>query len=136
MTSYIPADLRRTAIDRAGGACEYCRIRESDTFLGFQIDHVISEKHGGETVEANLAVACTYCNRFKGTDVGSVIKSTGEFTRFFNPRIDAWDDHFRWNGLLIIAKTPIGEGTSTILKFNLPERILEREAIQDALDSG
>ena len=41
------AELRRVAIERAAGRCEYCRIRETDTFLGCQIDHVIPEKHIG-----------------------------------------------------------------------------------------
>jgi hypothetical protein len=105
-------------------------IKESDTFLGFQIDHVISEKHGGLTIDANLAFACAFCNRFKGTDVGSITRSTNEFTRFFNPRIDRWSDHFKWDGDLIATLTPIGEVTCAILKFNMPDRILEREAIR------
>jgi hypothetical protein len=32
----------------------------------------------------------------------------------------------------IVPLTPIGETTCTILKFNDPDRILEREAIGDA----
>ncbi len=32
MTSYSSSDLRRLVIERAAGRCEYCRIRESDTF--------------------------------------------------------------------------------------------------------
>ncbi len=88
MTSYIPVDLRRLVIERAAGRCEYCRIRESDTFYGCQIDHIIAEKHSGATVESNLAYTCAFCNRFEGADIGSIAKSTGEFVRFFNPRSD------------------------------------------------
>jgi len=132
MTSYIPAELRRLVAERAAGRCEYCRIKESDTFYGCQIDHIIAEKHDGETVESNLAFTCTYCNRFKGTDIGSIARSTGQFTRFFNPRTDQWADHFRFQNFEIIATTPIGEATSNILKFNEPDRILERDAINDS----
>ncbi len=65
MTSYIPAELRRLVAERAAGRCEYCRIKESDTFYGCQIDHIIAEKHDGETIESNLAFTCTYCNRHR-----------------------------------------------------------------------
>jgi len=131
MTSYIPAELRRLVMERAAGRCEYCRIKELDTFYGCQIDHIIAEKHDGETVESNLAYTCTFCNRFKGTDIGSIAKSSGEFTRFFNPRTDKWSEHFRFQNVKILAQTPIGEATSNILKFNDPDRILEREAINN-----
>jgi hypothetical protein len=60
MTSYISSDLRRLVIERAAGRCEYCRIRESDTFYGCQIDHIIAEKHHGATIESNLALTCAY----------------------------------------------------------------------------
>ena len=135
MTTYISAEIRRTVTKRAAGRCEYCRMRESDTFLGFQIDHVISEKHGGKTVESNLALACIFCNRFKGTDIGSIADSTGEFTRFFNPRVDRWSEHFTFQVFRIVAMTPVGETTCAILKFNDPDRILEREAIHDLNDA-
>ncbi len=69
MTSYIPAELRRLVAERAAGRCEYCRIKDSDTFYGCQIDHIIAEKHDGETVESNLAFTCTYCNRFKALPI-------------------------------------------------------------------
>jgi hypothetical protein len=130
MTSYVSAALRRLVEARAGHLCEYCLIHEDDTYLGCQVDHVIAEKHGGLTDAENLGYACTFCNRAKGTDIGSIAPSTGEFTRFFNPRIDHWGDHFRLNGVLIEARTPIGEVTVIILNFNEAERILERETLQ------
>ncbi|MFM9061683.1 MAG: HNH endonuclease [Pirellula sp.] len=115
--------------ERAGGRCEYCRILESDTFYGCQIDHIIAEKHHGVTVESNLALTCAYCNRYKGTDIGSIAKSTGQYVRFFNPRTDHWFEHFRFVRFEILPLTPIGETTSTILRFNDPDRVFEREAI-------
>ena len=131
MTTYIPKEVRDVVIERGAGRCEYCLIKESDTFVGCQIDHIISEKHNGQTVEENLAYACAYCNRFKGSDIGSIATSTGEFTRFFNPRTDLWKEHFELSDFRISPLTPIGETTSQILKFNETDRILEREAIND-----
>ena len=132
MTTYVPADIRRIVVDRAGGRCEYCHIKESDTFCGCQIDHIISEKHSGQTIELNLAYTCAFCNRFKGSDIGSIAGSTGEFTRFYNPRIDLWAEHFEFIEFRIVPLTPIGETTAQILKFNELDRVLERQAIQDA----
>jgi len=66
---------------RAGHVCEYCLIHANDVFVGCQVDHIISEKHGGPTVSVNLAFACSYCNRQKGSDVGSIDKVTGQFIR-------------------------------------------------------
>jgi 5-methylcytosine-specific restriction endonuclease McrA len=58
------------------------------------MEHVIAEKHGGTTTADNLALACPYCNRAKGSDLGSLDPETGQLTPFFNPRIDVWQEHF------------------------------------------
>ena len=79
MVSYISESLRRLVTTRACGICEYCLIHEDDTFFGCEIDHIISLKHGGETVESNLAYACLACNRHKGTDIGSVLADRAGF---------------------------------------------------------
>ena len=129
MSSYVSADLRRLVVSRAGGLCEYCLIDEADTFLGCQVDHVISEKHGGSTEAQNLAYACTFCNRAKGSDIGSIAQSTRAFTRFFDPRRDHWGDHFRLRGARIEPRTPVGEATVRVLGFNEAERVLERRAL-------
>lgn len=128
MTSYVNAELRRTIVARADRLCEYCLIHEADTWLGCQVDHVISEKHGGETSAENLAYACVYCNRSKGTDLGSISKEGG-LVRFFNPRVDRWRDHFFITSPRIEGITEIGEVTVRVLNLNSVERLLEREAL-------
>lgn len=60
MTSYVATELRRFVVARANRLCEYCLIHERDTTLGCQVDHVIAEKHGGDTVAENLSFACTF----------------------------------------------------------------------------
>jgi hypothetical protein len=129
MTSYVNAGLRHLVESRAHHACEYCLIRESDTYLGCQVDHVVSEKHGGATDAGNLAYSCTPCNRAKGTDIGSI--SDGRvFVRFYNPRIDRWYEHFRIRGPIIEPLTAVGEVTVKILSLNARERVIEREVLQ------
>jgi hypothetical protein len=126
---YVSAELRRLVAWRADNRCEYCLIREEDTFFGCEVDHVVSTKHGGATAEDNLAYACVVCNRRKGSDLGSLSRRTGELIRFFNPRRDEWADHFQLSGARIEPRTEAGEVTSIIFGFNDEERILEREEL-------
>jgi hypothetical protein len=126
MDRYLPTELRLLVAQRADYLCEYCLIHEEDTFVGCQVDHIISLKHGGNTEAANLAYACACCNRNKGSDIGSIIWRTGEFIRFFNPRTDRWADHFYLEGTLIQPRSDIGEATARILWFNTSARVLER----------
>lgn len=132
MSSYVPVELRRLTVARANGLCEYCLIHEEDTFLGCQVEHIISEKHGGLTTAENLAYACVLCNRYKGSDLGSIDWKTGELVRFFNPRIDNWSAYFSLKDETLHPLTPIGEVTATILQFNTPERLLERRLLREA----
>ncbi|MEZ4712820.1 MAG: HNH endonuclease [Caldilineaceae bacterium] len=94
-TTYISAQLRRFVVQRAHDLCEYGLIHADDTYWGCQVDHIISEKHGGDTEAQNLAHACVFCNRNKGSDVGSITQH-GQFVRFFNhasihgPKISSW----------------------------------------------
>lgn len=127
MSSYVSPELRRLVAQRADGLCEYCLVHESDTYLGCQVDHIVSEKHGGPTDPQNLAYACTFCNRAKGSDIGSATQA-GKFCRFFNPRTDDWADHFELHGVRIKPRTDVGEVTARILELNTVERLLERQA--------
>jgi len=128
-SSTISKSLRELVSFRADRLCEYCLIHEDDTFFGCEVDHIMSLKHGGPTEEDNLAFACLFCNRHKGTDVGSILADTGEFIRFLNPRQDKWAHNFRLEGALIKPVTDIGTVTASILGFNIGERILERETL-------
>jgi hypothetical protein len=104
-------------------------MAEADRSSSYQVDHIISVKHGGSTTPDNLAYACIFCNLQKGSDLGSIVWRTGELVRFFNPRRDFWGDHFRLDGTLIQPLTDIGEVTARILDFNSEDRILERQAL-------
>ncbi|MBI2531083.1 MAG: HNH endonuclease [Deltaproteobacteria bacterium] len=130
MSSYINAALRQLVATRADYLCEYCLIHEEDSFFGCEVDHIISEKHGGQTEAENLAYACAFCNRSKGSDVGSLVQRTGAFVRFFNPRTDLWADDFALVGVTMIALSDVGEVTVRILDLNNSERLFERQALQ------
>ena len=122
---YIPDAWRKLVADRAYHLCEYCLIHEEDTILTCPIDHIVSLKHGGLHHPDNLAYSCVFCNRNKGADVGTFL-STNRIVRFFNPRLEKWQSHFRLDEALILPKTDIGEATVKILGFNEVDRIIER----------
>lgn len=126
-TVHIPAELRRQVQARAEGRCEYCRAPAELGFHAHQVDHIIAQKHGGETVSANLAMSCIACNQFKGSDLASLDPANQELTALFHPRQHVWLDHFELRGLFIIPKTATGRVTVKLLQFNAPERIIERE---------
>lgn len=53
--------------------------------MPFHVDHVIAEKHRGETVLENLAWACFSCNMHKGPNIAGIDPVTGETVRLFRP---------------------------------------------------
>jgi hypothetical protein len=126
---YLSQELRREVADRAQHICEYCLISEQDTAFGCSVDHIISIKHGGSSSVENLAYACVFCNRYKGSDIGSILWDTQEFLRFFNPRKDHWGDHFQLNQAIIYPLTGIGSVTLQILGMNDPDRLQERQIL-------
>ena len=76
-----------------------------------------------------LALACVFCNRYKGSDIASLTPETGELVRLYNPRTDRWSEHFRIHGVVIEPLTKIGEVTVRILQMNNDDQILEREVL-------
>jgi len=126
--THIAAALRRKVHARASLRCEYCMIHEDDCFLGCEVDHIISEKHGGTTDEMNLAFCCFYCNRHKGSDL-STLGAKGRLIRLFNPRKDLWEEPFAFQALHIIGISSIGKATAKLLRFNDPARLEERAAM-------
>ena len=127
--SYVSANLRRLVTQRAGNKCEYCQFPQTASLFAFEMEHIIAEKHDGITEAGNLALSCPCCNRFKGTDLGSIDPETRQLTAFFNPRLQQWSDHFRPEEGIIMPLTPEGRVTAKILQFNLLERILERKQL-------
>jgi HNH endonuclease len=115
---YISQELRRLVTTRADHLCEYCLIHEKDTAFGCAVDHIISLKHGGSTDADNLAYACVFCNRFKGSDIGSIVWQTKEFIRFYNPRGDYWLEHFCLQSAAIEALRDLQTNTLPVIELS------------------
>jgi len=126
--TYIPSALRQLVYERANGCCEYCLISEDVSFAKHEIDHVMAEKHGGLTVEENLALSCTIYNKHKGSDIASIDNETGEIVPLFNPHRDIWSEHFRLENGIFIGLTPNARATIRLLQINSLMRIEERRA--------
>lgn len=124
--SYVSSEIRRQVIERAGNRCEYCHAPQLASLFSFEMEHILSEKHGGLSDLDNLALACPFCNRAKGSDVGSFDRVTSKFVPFFNPRSQDWWEHFALSGPEIIPLTAEGRVTVIILQLNQPERLSER----------
>jgi hypothetical protein len=124
--------LRQLVWDRAGDTCKYCRLPQRFDILPFQIDHIIAVKHHGQTAADNLALCCYNDNTHKGPNIAGIDPPTGQVTRLFNPRRDAWHDHFAWNGPELVGRSPIGRTTIDVLNINLPERVEHRRLLIQA----
>ena len=99
----IPAHLHRVVARRARGCCEYCGLSQDGQEARLHIDHVMPIVHGGETVAENLALACVSCSLRKAAKQCALDPETGDEASLFNPRIDSWESHFRWDGVRVLG---------------------------------
>ena len=129
----MDAALRRTVRERAGHRCEYCRLRRSEApFLTFHVEHVTAKQHVDDDSLENLALACPFCNRFKGPNLTTVDPTSRQIVRLFNPREDEWDDHFDFDGAFIVGLSPVGTATVRLLQMNSRRRVeMRAELLED-----
>lgn len=132
-SKHIPEKLRIDVAQRADYRCEYCRRPESDSFIRYQINHIISRKHGGLTVSENLAHACVLCNGTKGADIGTVLQDENTFVRLFHPRKHVWAEHFEVIEGTLQPRSELVAATIKVLDLNNINRILER---LDLIEAG
>jgi hypothetical protein len=121
--------LQQQVWDRAGYACEYCRMPQHLDLLPFQIDHIIAVKHHGPTAAHNLALSCFSCNSYKGPNIAGLDPTSGAMTRLFHPRLDEWAMHFAWNGPELVGRSAIARTTIDVLNINLPDRVEHRRLL-------
>ena len=124
--------LERLVRQRADGRCEYCRLPQVWSRVPFEIDHITPRKHRGRTVQGNLALACYYCNVYKGPNLTGRDPDTGKITRLYHPRRHKWNYHFRFHGSTLISRTAIGRTTIDVLKINHPTIVALRGILMDA----
>lgn len=118
--TYIPEALRQKIIERAGNRCGYCQTQAEVIGQPMQIDHIIPEAAGGETVEENLWLACVPCNQYKGISTTALDPQSGQTVPLFNPSTQVWNEHFYWSedGTEVVGLTPTGRATIYALQLN------------------
>ena len=126
----MDAATRRFVRQRAQDRCEYCRLPQAaQPFVTFHIEHVRARVHGGSDDPENLCVACERCNAFKGTNLSGVDPKTGDLERLFDPRHQAWHEHFELRAALIVGLTATGRTTVSVLMVNEGRRVQLRAAL-------
>ncbi len=56
---------------------------------------------------------------------------TNKLVPLFNPRRHRWHRHFRWDGSLLVGRTPVGRVTVAVLEINLDHRVGFRQGLID-----
>jgi hypothetical protein len=123
--------LEELVWERAAHRCEYCRVAQEFDRLPFEIDHIIAQKHGGLARPSNLCLACFACNHHKGPCIAGRDRATKKLVPLFNPRRHKWHRHFRWDGPILIGRTPTGRATVAVLEINLAHRVAFRQGLID-----
>ena len=118
----IPAHLRQQVAEEARHRCGYCLTTEKYSGTRMHIEHIIPLAAGGSSERENLWLACALCNSYKGSRTHAPDPITGKTTPLFNPRTQAWSEHFAWSpdGTRIIGKTDCGRATVEALHLNNP----------------
>lgn len=136
--SDIPASVREKVVERAKNRCEYCRLAQAGQEAQFHIDHIRPRSASGETALDNLALACVSCSLRKAARVSAVDPEAGSVVPLFNPRTQAWSEHFQWSGNLLVGLTPTGRALIQALDMNrslilaIRKEELKRGRLQDS----
>jgi hypothetical protein len=133
MTS-ISDELRQVVAERAGHACEYCRLPDRLQVGSFELDHILPASRGGLLRSDNLAYACPHRNDRKWAHVDGQDAVTCRRVPLFHPRQDSWEDHFEWSNerlAQIVGKTAKGRATVVRLQLSHPELLeIRRELVK------
>src|SRR5262245_46301111 len=108
---------------RAGFACEYCGVTETDCGGELTVDHHHPQSLGGPDSPDNLVYCCWRCNLHKA----AYWPTASTDPLLWNPRDDPRDRHlFLLADGRVFARTPIGEFTLARLRLNRPALVAHR----------
>ena len=115
--------------DRANHRCEYCHAPELVFNFPFEVEHIIPVSREGADSEENLALACRSCNLRKGNRLSGIDPQSNTEVRFFNPRLEEWENHFQADGTSgkITGTTAIGRTTVNNLDMNSQLQVTARQ---------
>ena len=113
----LSAEKREQVRQRAGLACEYCGVTETNTAGLLTIDHFHPQSRGGSDDLGNLVYCCHACNGFKS----DYWPQEAGAPQLWNPRQEPAETHFTEmaDGQLITS-TERGRFTLNRLRLNRP----------------
>jgi hypothetical protein len=131
MGEKVRPQIRAAVSERAGGRCEYCQVSERFSAVSLSVDHIFPQSLGGDSTPDNLCLACQGCNNRKYTALEVPDPVTKRTVPLFNPRTQAWHDHFAWSSdsTTVIARTAIGRATLHRLRLNRSGVVSLRRAL-------
>lgn len=121
----VSADLRAQIRELDQCRCAYCHTPEALAVTPFEIDHILPQSAGGETIVDNLCLACPACNRYKGATLHVLVPDTRQRVPLYHPRRQIWSAHFFWSDdwTVLMSRTPIGSATIQALRINRSQMI-------------
>lgn len=119
----INAALRDEVRRRAGFACEYCRVTETEAGAELTIDHFLPVSKGGADTLDNLVYCCARCNEYKQ----DYSPETPSDPVLWNPRLEPASRHVveAEDGLLY-PLTAVGAFSIQRLRLNRPALVARR----------
>lgn len=116
----ISKKVKQLVADRAEHCCEYCLSQAKFSPDYFSIEHIIPSIKAGSNKLDNLEYSCLACNNHKFTAVSALDPLTGLEAPPYNPRLDNWNEHFRWSDDCseLIGISPTGRATIERLYLN------------------
>ena len=120
MASYIPDAARQRVTEAFSNRCSYCLAAQRYVLSRLEIEHIIPVALGGNSDEGNLCLARRLCNLYKSDQIEATDPITNATVALFNPRTQAWSDHFKWSqdGAIVVGLTPVGRATVEALRLN------------------
>ncbi len=124
----MPHRLRALVAARANYRCEYCQAPEAIFNSPFDVEHIVPSARDGADEDWNLALACRACNGSKHVATSAIDPVEVRSVRLFNPRIDAWSEHFTLDtsSAEMAGQTDIGRATVIRLQMNGPRQLAAR----------
>ena len=127
----MDAVAKKLLRERAGDACEYCRLPQKwYSPYKLQVEHIVARQHHGGDELDNLAIACIDCNLNKGPNIAGIDPLSLALTELFHPRRHLWSDHFEQKRGFIMGKSAIGRTTVYVLKMNSDEQVKTRLIVE------
>jgi hypothetical protein len=128
----VSEHLRNHIRELAENRCGYCLVSAIHVYAPMEIDHLQPTAEGGTDNEENLWLACPRCNNYKSDQTTAIDPDTTERVALFNPRLQKWREHFKWNEdnpAQILGLTPCGKATIIALKLNNDDNLRFRQLL-------